>query len=74
MNSPANGARWRNENSAVDARSDKVQHGYSMLCNVKCRLKQKSLTYVSRTQKLQEFKELQNGRPAFRPEAADSGW
>ena len=34
MNSPANGARWRNDNNAVDPKSDKIQHYCTMLLEV----------------------------------------
>ena len=30
-NSPANGARWRNDNNAVDPKSDNIQHYCTML-------------------------------------------
>ena len=39
MNSPANGARWRNDNSAVDARSDNIQHHYIKLFYIKSKLR-----------------------------------
>ena len=71
MNSPANGARWRNDNSAAGARSDNIKHIYSMFYNVKCRLKQKPSPRLKNSE-VAGVQELQNEKPAFRSGDGDS--